>query len=181
MNNESGFIDQTARRKPAEAVRHFGTGQTTNDAFQDSIPASKEWALHDIQLFGIWPLYDDLSTHKLTGSWAPTPAGKKLLTRIILFLKSNQPYRYDRKTGQWGRFLAMFFGFTTALSLAGNPFLFSTATSLLVIVAVEYVWTQINLKRCMDGRRDLWPFFCEADYQAALSEPVYLSGRSRGQ
>jgi hypothetical protein len=70
----SPSIDRAAGTTLAGAVRHFGSGQITNDEFESRIPLTTEANLHDIFMHGVWPLYDDLHEHKLSGNYAePEP------------------------------------------------------------------------------------------------------------
>jgi hypothetical protein len=93
MAREDSYeIDPAARRQLAEAIRHFASGGLTNEEFEEKIPNSKEKALRDIELLGMWPYYDDVRTHKLVGSWALNGGSKAFMARIILFLRSGQPF-----------------------------------------------------------------------------------------
>ena len=92
-------VDSDARRRLAELARHLVAGRITNDDFEELRPSSSERALHEIYFYGLWPLYDDFITHHLIGRWALTADGRAWVARIILFLRSGQPYRYPHLTG----------------------------------------------------------------------------------
>jgi hypothetical protein len=147
-------IDRAARKALAEAVRHLGSGQITNDEFESRIPRTTETNLHEVLSNGVWPLYDDLHQHKLSGSYALIPEGRTWIKRIILFLRSDAPYRYPRSTG---------FAFIPVVIL-----------SMLTLgwfgrVYIRYLWRS--------GDQSVWPFFSRQEYDLALADPVYLRGK----
>ncbi|MGP8201253.1 MAG: hypothetical protein ACLQU4_17320 [Limisphaerales bacterium] len=144
-------IDIAARRKAAEIYRHFAAGLVTNDQMEDSLPKSFESGLHDIFFWGIWPLYDDLHEHRLTGRYRLTPEGRDHLARIILFLHSSLPYRWPSVTG-WRDRVDMLVGVLT-LGLH-RPF--------------------HHRFRASGGDESVWPFFTHAEYESALVHPPFL-------
>ena len=146
------MVDDIARRRLAELARHLTAGRITNDDFEDKRPSSSERALHDIYFYGLWPLYDDFITHRLTGPWALSPDGRAWVARIILFLRSGQPYRYPRLTG-----------------LRAMPVLL---LSLITFGWFGRFW--VSHKWSL-GDQSLWPFFSREDYERALAHPVYLN------
>ena len=144
-------IDITARRKAAEVYRHFAAGQLTNDQMEDSQPKSFERGLHDIFFCGIWPLYDDLHEHKLTGRYRLTPEGRDHVARIILFLHSTLPYRWPIRTG--------------LRSIGG----------WLVAVLTLGIYRPVQQRiRESGGDESVWPFFTCAEYESALQHPPFL-------
>jgi hypothetical protein len=151
MNNTE--IDVSARRKAAEVYRHFAAGQLTNDQMEHSLPHSCERGLHDIFFCGIWPLYDDLHEHKLTGQYRLTPKGREHVARIILFLHSSLPYRWPLKTR------------------------FGGIGAWLVAVLTLGVYRPVRRAiRRSGGDESVWPFFTRAEYETALQQPPFLNG-----
>lgn len=149
-------IDFTARRKAAEIYRHFAAGLLTNDQVEDSLPRSLESGLHDVFFAGIWPLYDDLHEHKLTGCHRLTAEGRDHVARIILFLHSSLPYRWPTSTG-----CRVVVDVLVALLTLG---LFRPAHHRL---------------RASGGEESVWPFFTRAEYESALEHPPFLcAGKS---
>jgi hypothetical protein len=146
-------IDFVSRDKAAEIYRHFAAGLLTNDQMEDSLPKSFESGLHDIFFCGIWPLYDDLHQHKLTGRYRLSPEGRDHVARIILFLHSSLPYRWPASTGWRG-----LFDMLVALLTLG---LYRRARKRLL---------------ASGGDQSVWPFFTRSDYEAALERPPFLSG-----
>jgi hypothetical protein len=146
-------IDFASRHKAAEIYRHFAAGLLTNDQMEDSLPKSFERGLHDIFFCGIWPLYDDLHEHKLTGRYRLTPEGRDHVARIILFLHSSLPYRWPVSTGWRG--------------------LVDMLVALLTLGL--YRRARISLL-ASGGDQSVWPFFARSDYEAALKRPPFLSG-----
>ncbi|HEY5892304.1 MAG TPA: hypothetical protein VIT91_03645 [Chthoniobacterales bacterium] len=151
MNNNE--IDATARRKAAEVYRHFAAGLLTNDQMENSLPRSFESGLHEIFFCGIWPLYDDLHEHKLTGQYHLTPEGRHHVGRVILFLHSSLPYRWPRRTG---------------LQAAG--------CALIALFTLGFYRPLRQRIRDCRGDEAVWPFFTRSEYQSALQHPPFLHG-----
>src|SRR5262245_3744351 len=92
-------VDHQARRRLAELARWLAVGRISNEEFEERRRDGAEAALHDIYLYGLWPLYDDFVEHRLVGRWALTREVRRRVARLVLFLRSGQPYRYPRATG----------------------------------------------------------------------------------
>ena len=147
-------IDIEARRKAAEIYRHLAAGLLTNDQMEDSLPKSFESGLHDIFFSGIWPLYDDLHEHKLTGRYRLTPEGRDHISRIILFLHNPLPYRWPSSTG-WRHLVDM-----------------------LVALFTLGVYRPFRRRvRVSGGDESVWPFFTRMEYETALEYPPFLNGK----
>jgi hypothetical protein len=144
-------IDITARRKAAEVYRHFAIGKLTNDQMEGSLPESFERGFHDIFFHGIWPLYDDLHEHKLTGQHRLTPEGRDHVARIILFLHSTHPYRWPIKAGFRG--------------IGGG---------LVAILTLGIYRPARRAIRESGGDESVWPFFTRDEYESALKHPPFL-------
>jgi hypothetical protein len=144
-------IDVEARLRSAKVYRYFAAALLTNDQMEDALPRSFERGLHDIFLCGIWPLYDDLHEHKLTGRYRLTPEGRDHVARIILFLQSSLPYRWPLTTG-W----------------RGVPFL------ILAVLSFGIYRPLRRGIRDSGGHESVWPFFSRAEYESALKHPPFL-------
>ncbi len=147
----SATIDQEARRRLAELSRHFAAGLITNDEFVDEKPSSSERGLHDVYFYGLWPLHDDIITHRLKDKWALTPEGRAWVARIILFLRSGAPYRYPIATG-----------------------LRAVPVMLLSLITLGWFGRFWLRHQRSDGDESVWPFFSRVEYEQALRNPVYL-------
>lgn len=146
-------IDDGARKQLALLARRLASGRVTNDDFEDALPSFREAALHDIYFYGLWPLYDDFIQHKLVGRWALTKDGKVFVARIVLFLHSDLPYRYQRITG-----------------VAAIPFML---LSMLTFGWFGRVWRR---RQWANGDESVWPFFSRSEFEAVCQRPVFLSG-----
>ena len=154
MNSNS--IDIESRRKAAEIYRHFASGTLTNDEMEDALPGSFEDGLHEIFFCGIWPLYDDMHEHKLTGRYRLNDEGRKHVARIILFLHSTLPYRWPSTTG-WMRL----------------------PDFIISIFTLGYVQLGRRRFRVSSGDEAVWPFFDRSEYELALQSPPYLKDEIR--
>lgn len=105
-------VDRTARDKLAEQLRHYATGSISNYTLDDKVPESPDPAVDEIFAQGVWPLYDDLHEYKRVGPDRLNPEQRKHLAQVILFLKSDLPYRWPPTLGL--RFLPIrFFSLVT--------------------------------------------------------------------
>lgn len=147
------MIDRVARKKAAEAIRHFVTGQITNVEFIRRYPYSKHdpaiWALDDT----VWCLYDDVLTHKLSGEHALTKEFKsEVAARWLMFLYSDQEYLWP-KIGQPG--------FRYSPSWFCRVFKFARRRYEKFRYAGDY---------------SVWPFLRGEDFEAARRQPILLTG-----
>jgi len=147
-------IDIAGRRKAAEVIRHFASGQMTNFEFEEVEPETFESGLRAIIYRGIWPLYDDFKEHKLTGREQFTPEVRDHLARIILFLHGSLPYRWPVCTGWRG--IADWFACVLTLGI------FRPARKRI---------------RESGGDKSVWPFYTRAEYEAALRHPPFLQAK----
>jgi len=137
-------------------ARRLASGRISNEQFEDEQIRSKEAALHDIYFYGLWPLYDDFTEHKLVGRWALSREGRTWVARIVLFLHSGLPYRYPRITG-----------------IAQLPvLLFSLAT-------LGWFGRYWRRRQWRGGDESVWPFYSRGEYEAALQTPPFLNGNAQ--
>lgn len=152
--NES--IDHVARKQLATLARRLAAGSITNEQFEESLPGSRDAALHDIYFNALWPLYDDFEEHKLVGRWALTREQRTCVARIVLFLQSGLPYRYPRITG-----------------IAQLPVI------LLSLASLGRFGRYWRRHQWRDADISLWPFHSRGEYEAALQRPAFLNGDVR--
>ncbi len=143
------MIDREARDRMAEALRHLVAGQMTNTDFEDALTNTKDCACPEIDFRAAWPLYDDFRKHRLAN--LPRIL-KRDLARAILFLKSDNEYRWPRVTG-----------------------LRPDGLSILGVLTMGFA-TRRRRRRNEEGCRDVWPFYSRAEYEEARRTPPYLCG-----
>ena len=146
-------IDIPARREFGELLRHFGAGRISNDQMEDAIPKSQERALHEIFWSGVWPLYDDLHEHTLTGRYRLAGDTRETFARVQLFLTTDLPYRWPRVC-TW----RMLYAFPIAILTLGFVRLGSR-----------------HFEHC-GGELSVWPFYSRADYEQILHQQPFLHG-----
>jgi len=152
MTSSLHAVDAAARREYASLLRHFASGRITNREFESRMPDWREITRHEMDR-AVWPLYDDFHEHKLAGDYRVTPEGRQFIARMILFLRSDLPYRWPRLTG-----------------LAQLP---ATLLSIFTIGRFGEWWFRY---RAPNGDQSVWPFFTRAEYEDALRNPLYLRG-----
>jgi hypothetical protein len=153
------MVHTVARRQAAESIRHFLSGQITNEEFLVRYPHSKDpiiWALDDT----LWGFYDDLKEHTLTGVFAVPRELKAAVTRSIMFLYSNDEYRWPRIT-------------TPGMRAYYQPSFLSRVTGFSKFVEKR---SAIFMGH---GDYDVWPFLKREDFDRARKRPVLLAGFDR--
>src|SRR5436189_6130695 len=133
-------VDSAARKEYAALLRHFAAGLITNREFEMRMPDWREIALREID-WAVWPAYDDFHEHKLVGKYQVTPEGREFIARMILFLRSDLPYRWPPVTG-----------------LSQLP---AVLVSLLTLGWFGRWWYR---HRAPDGDQSVWPFYTRAEY-----------------
>jgi hypothetical protein len=151
------MVDRIARKQAAETIRHFVSGQITNDDFIERYPHSRNdpviWALYDT----IWCLYDDIAIHKLTGKDALPKEIKKRIARWLLFLYSDKEYEWPRISSP---------GFCD----------FPTDSWLGKVMRILFSYGVIEAGFMACGDYDVWPFLSREDFEDARRKPVLLTG-----
>ena len=147
------MVDREARNKLAEAIRHLVTGLKDNFEFDTLV-----WSIRtkDVGVTRIrqemWYLYDDIRRHKLKYEWSLYERQKEIITRSILFLKSDVEYRWPQK--HWE---------------------FPLARLLLSVFTFGLLPRHLDRKWKEEGTWAVWPFFTAGEFNEAKQNPVYLS------
>ena len=151
------MIDPIARRKAAEAIRHYVCGVITNKEFERRYPISKSdpviHALND----SLWATYEDISTHKLTGENAASEEMKRRVACWLVFLYSEEEYRWPR-IGDSG------FRDLHADSWLGNA------------IRALFGYEEKSAEFMAHGDYDVWPFLQREEFAEALKKPILLKG-----
>ena len=144
------MIDREARNQMAELLRHFISGQITNENFEENTPNSKDPIITAIWN-SIWLFYDDFKEHKLKGEWALPKETKNIMARWVMFLHTNEEY-------SWPSF-----------SYAGvRPLKHGWFSRLLRKPLKEQKFME-------SGVYSVWPFINTESYNNAKSNPKLLS------
>jgi hypothetical protein len=144
-------IDRQSRDGYAELLRHFAVGRLTNDQYEDAAEAylgSADLALRELW-WVMWPTYDDLHEHRLTGKWKLPPEGRTTVARMVLFLHSDLPYEWP---------------------------VVPRLVALLLNVLTLGRWSRRHHASKRGGHRDVWPFFRAEDLARAVAHPRLLGG-----
>lgn len=181
------MVDQEARRQYGQLIRQLATGRITNREYEEkyeAIPADQsDTAIREIA-HEIWLLYDDNSTHRMTGAYRLTGESRRAVARAVLFLQSGRDYGWP-ETQPWGCLLAAlltadFWASVLAVDRLPDFALLivsvgaAVAVPLLVCWAVLYARTKRQWSAA--GDTDVWPFLWHADLAAAVRRPRLLNG-----
>lgn len=141
------MIDRNARNTLAELLRSLASGSISNDEFEKAIPKTEDKAINEIFFKGGWFLYSDLKEYKLKGKDALATLVKKDVARWVLFLKSNNEYRWP-----------------------DVPF------RQRVLHAITFGMLGLSYKKSWSasGDVDIWPFLKAEDLAKAKEEQGYL-------
>jgi len=146
-------IDRIARDQLSEEVRHFVAGLSDNFEFDDAV-----WSLRtkDIGVIRVreamWHVYDDISRHKLKGKRGLSEKEREVVSRFVVFLKSDNEYRWPTR-------------------LSSNPFL----RLLLGVTTLGFGLRYLDKKWEANGSPDVWPFLTVEEFNEAKRNPVYLA------
>ena len=153
------MVDRKVRDKFAELLRHFVSGQITNNAFEDQIPfSSKDLSIFEIWWLAAWPLYDDFDEHTLTEEYSVSHEERREIAKCVLFLKTDQEYQWPRHST-----LKQFLGDLRYLVSFGRV----------------PVYSRKELLDAAAGNLEAWPFMRLKDLEAARRQPPYLVGKGR--
>ena len=150
------MVDRSARDQYAELLRHFVAGRMTNFEYEEScdqIFRTNDEAVHQIYC-AMWPTYCDIRKHTMTGDYALSKEGRRLVAQWILFLHSDLEYEWP-VPGMSGCLLNILtFGFWSRLQ------------------------KHKRARLGFSGNHDVWPFFHLSNFDEALKHPKLLRGAS---
>ncbi len=182
------MVDQEARRQYAQLIRQLASGRMTNREYEEkyeAIPADQsDTALREIS-HEIWLLYDDNSTHRMTGSHRLTAESRRAVARAVLFLQSGRDYGWP-ETQPWGCLLAAlltadFWALVLAVDRWPDFALLAVTVGGAVAVPLAVCWAVLSAltKRRWNaaGDTDVWPFLRRADLADAVRQPQLLNGK----
>ncbi|MFT3739165.1 MAG: hypothetical protein QM786_10445 [Breznakibacter sp.] len=174
------MVDRERRQKLALHLRHLSVGLISNDGFESNLMddvtngwlpeqyyRAKQARFDDpiIQpmLEFCWGLYDDTRNHKLKGPDELSVESLKVIARCILFLHSDQEYKWP------------YFDTNSPL------FKFSVKEIAACILTFGQYYrdkreqqVQAYLEFQKNGNFEVWPFMTERDYKAQLVKQPFL-------
>ena len=174
------MVDQERRKKLALHLRHLSVGVISNDDFESNILdevtngwlpeqyyRSKEANSDDPIMVPMlelsWTLYSDLENHKLKGRYELSKADLKTITRCILFLHSDNEYKWPYFDMTHPIFKFSLTDFIKSLLTLGQHYRNKKFEKEQAFIAYQKM-----------GDYDYWPFFKEADYREQLNHQPFL-------
>lgn len=146
-------IDRDARDRLAEEIRHFVAGLKDNFEFDDAVWSIRSSDVGVVRVrAAMWHVYDDLRRHKLKNEWAMSEKRKEIVLRCILFLKTDDEYRWPER-------------------LSGNPIV----RLLLAFFTLGLGLKFLDKKWAEKGASEVWPFLTMEEFKDAKQNPVYLA------
>lgn len=157
---KTGMLDRKARDRAAELLRLLASGRITNFELENRWPISKDPAIHGLDST-IWCFYDDFKEHTLQGPFALAPEMKRVIARWIIFLHTNESYRWPN------------------IAYPGvRPLHRSWIMRRLGLLNVITRKEQRFIKA---GAFEVWPFISTQSFEHARRRPRLLSGSIREQ
>lgn len=182
------MVDREARRTYAELVRQFISGRMTNDEYEERFEQLKLENLDpavDKIFYQVWGLYDDYSTHRMTGDHHLDKAGRRRIAQAILFLQTEEHYCWpELGDADWLlNPLLPLCGIITVALIDCTPSnylsILSISSGISASLAAFALITRRNEKQAWQEAGDdvAWPFRTQADLAEAKSHPRLLAGR----
>lgn len=176
------MVDTERRKKLAFHLRHLSVGLITNDEFEDNLSedVTNGWlpeqyyrakeAILDDQIIQpmlelCWGLYDDTRQYKLTRSDKLSNESLKVIARCILFLHSDQEYKWPYFNTNSPLMRFSFKEIVISILTLGHYYRTNRK---------EQLQSFIEFKKL--GNFDIWPFFFQEDYEAQLKKQPFLIG-----
>ena len=146
--------DRKSRDEMAEAVRALVSGRISNDEFESRAPVrSSDPVLWEVFWGGTWTLLSDLRRHKLRGEHLLDELDRRIVSRWVLFLRTDKPYEWPTLTRRQ----------RIAHSLAG----------ILTFGLSSKLYRRHFAKH---GDFEVWPFISRRDFDEAIASPATLKG-----
>jgi hypothetical protein len=149
------MVHKESRLRLAEALRHYVSGQITNDDLDD---VEVDW--RDSGAIAVkersWLLYDDLIQHRATGEFRLAQETREEISRWILFLHSDCDYTWP-------------------------AYRFDQIVNWPMKILTLGWWERQQEKRWNEfkaaGEFAVWPFLRREEFENALAYPRLLAGR----
>lgn len=186
------MVDREARRQYGELLRQFISGRMTNDKYEERSSAIKCDANDPAVIetyYQAWFLYDDIKTHRMTGTHRLNREGRRTIARAVLFLQSDQEYGWPKDSG-FGILMTLFLVADVAvglllLALFPDKFMLTLgAFACLGALAVAYSSIRMILEKRLwaaTGDVDAWPFLRHSDLEEATRHPHLLNRQQSAQ
>ena len=149
------MIDRKYRDKLAETLRHYVSGQITNDDLDDVATDSSDQGAIAVQEM-TWCLYSDMYPHRAKGRHYLNKEARHIIARWIAFLYSEQEYQWPEYSFDEGEILGL------------NIITFGWYKRMK-----QKKWQRFKAA----GDFDFWPFCRKEDFQNVLRKPKLLANR----
>jgi hypothetical protein len=156
------MISRDSRTRLAEALRHYTSGQISNDDLDDVEVDWRDRGAVAIQGMA-WSLYDDTKYHYVEKRLPRGSSAREIVARWILFLHTDMEYMWPEYS---------FY----QIRMCPDNFVMNFLTFGL--------WRKESLRRkkrweqyLEAGEFDVWPFLHQSEYQHSLSNPRLLNAQ----
>jgi hypothetical protein len=149
------MVHPESRKRLAEALRHYVSGQITNDDLNAVVVDCRDRGAVAVYEMA-WGLYDDTSQHKATGRHHLGKDVRRTISRWIAFLYSDEEYLWPE------------YSFIQIVNWPFNLLTFGWWEKMK-----RRKWEQF----LESGDFTVWPFCNKVQLQKIIQRPTLLSGR----
>ena len=179
MNKPSSISPRT---RFAELLRAYYLGRITNWDFEEAVESlegseEEENLIFTVFYGGPWFSYSDNREYKFTAEGKLTRENRKIVARWILFLKSNQPYRWPspKPLSVWIGLPLLVSGLPLAY-IVGSLYCLPAGLLPFLIAAIINRRLQRKAHLALPVDPQYWPFLDREHLEEALCNPPYLRG-----
>jgi hypothetical protein len=151
------MVHPESRKRLAEALTHYVSGQITNDDLNAVVVDWRDRGAVAVYEMA-WGLYDDTSQHKATGRHHLGKDARRKISRWIAFLYSDEEYLWPEYS---------------FIQIVNWPF------NLLTFGWWEKMKRRKWQQFLESGDFTVWPFCSKEQLQKIIQKPTLLSGRPR--
>jgi len=140
------MVDRHARDLAAEALQQLLDGLVTNDEYESKYPEAETDPAVKAIFVAVWFHYSDMREHKLTGKYEPGENARNAMQRCVLFLRGDLEFKWP----------------VPHLSLLNG---------VIRLLGLGILVEKRTQRALAGGDQNVWPFFKQVDYLAALRQP----------
>ena len=157
------MICRESRNRLATALRHYASGQISNDDLDDVEVDWRDRGAIAVQGMS-WCLYDDTRNHYVENRLPKGSDARKTVARWILFLHSDMEYMWPEYSFR-------------QIHMSPDNFVMNFLT--LGLWKIRALNRKSRWEQFLEaGEFSVWPFLLQSEYQHTLSNPKFLNAQN---
>lgn len=167
--------DNIAKKQLIQLIHQLVADPVTNVELINSLANFKRKKFGEVFVKGIWPFYNELYSHNLFRQQQVALGSKSLITRIMLFLYADKPYKWPIIKKRFD------VCFMVAMILPLLLLKLSMVYWIPLVVLFSVLWVNVKktwwrwLTKKSKGDLAVWPFFTQQEYDYVLANPALLA------